>query len=281
MKYIDLHVHSVCSDGTFTPEQLVDMAIDKDLVTIAVTDHDTVAGVGRAIKAAEGKPLQVIPGVEISCEYDLAPGKPKEIHILGYQLDYQDPDLIATLQMAADERDNRNVKMCENLNKAGYPITYEDLVGKYPNTILTRAHFARFLLEKGVIPDIPSAFKKILAEDGPYFVRRKYLTPEEGIEAIKKAGGIPVLAHPLLYKLDETQLRSLIERLIKSGIRGLEAMYSRNKGNDEAFVRGLAREYGLFYTGGSDFHGSNKPDIELGRGVGNLRIPETILENLQ
>lgn len=281
MKYIDLHVHSVCSDGTCTPEELVDLAIDHDLVAFALTDHDTVDGVERAMKAGEKRHIQVIPGVELSCEYTISPSRKKEIHILGYNLDWNQPELRDTLEAVAKERDDRNRKMCENLNQAGFPIDYDSLVDRFGNTILTRAHFARFLLEKGAIPSIDSAFKKILAQDGPYFVMRKYLTPKRGIELIKGAGGIPVLAHPLLYKMSVTELHNLLSELKEYGLQGIEAMYSRNRGNDEAFVRKLADEYGLFITGGTDFHGANKPDLEIGSGEGNLRVPVMLLENLK
>lgn len=281
MQYIDLHVHSTCSDGTFTPEQIVDLAVDKGLAAFALTDHDTVAGVGRALTAAREKSLTVIPGVELSCEYTVTPSRKKEIHILGYQLDHENKVLIKRLQEAADERDNRNKKMCENLHNDGYPISYEELTGRYPDTILTRAHFARFLCEKGAVSSIDSAFRKILSDKGPYFVSRKYLTPEEGIELIKKAGGIPVLAHPLLYKFSVTELHDLLNFLIPLGLKGIEAIYSRNHGNDEAFVRKLAQEHSLFITGGSDFHGDNKPDIDLGCGTGKLRVPVMLLENLK
>ena len=281
MKYIDLHVHSNCSDGTCTPEELVDLAAGQGLVAFALTDHDTVDGVERAMNAAKDRHIQVIPGVELSCEYTISPTRKQEIHILGYNLDWNQPELCETLDAVAKERDDRNRKMCENLNHAGYPIDYDSLVERFGNTVLTRAHFARFLLEKGAIPSIDSAFKKILAQDGPYFVMRKYLTPEKGIELIKKAGGMPVLAHPLLYKMSVTELHNLLTELKGYGLQGVEAMYSRNRGNDEAFVRKLASEYGLFITGGTDFHGANKPDLEIGTGEGNLRVPVMLLENLK
>ncbi len=281
MKYIDLHVHSVCSDGTCTPEELVDLAIDHELVAFALTDHDTVAGVGRAMEAAKDRQIQVIPGVELSCEYKISPSRKKEIHILGYNLDWNQQKLRDTLEDVAKERDDRNRKMCENLKRGGFPIDYESLVKRFGNTILTRAHFARFLLEKGAIPSIDSAFKKILAQDGPYFVMRKYLTPKKGVDLIKEAGGIPVLAHPLLYKMSVTELHNLLTELKCYGLKGIEAMYSRNRGNDEAFVRKLADEYGLFITGGTDFHGANKPDLDIGTGEGNLRVPVMLLENLK
>lgn len=281
MQYIDLHVHSCYSDGTMTPKELVDLAIDSNLVAMALTDHDTVDGVAEALDAARDKNIRVIPGVELSCEHTISPSRKKEIHILGYNLDYTQPELVKTLSEVAKERDNRNRQMCENLNAAGFPIDYESLTARFEGTILTRAHFARFLMEKGAIPSIDFAFKKILAQDGPYFVSRKYLTPQSGIELIKKAGGMPVLAHPLLYKMSVTELHQLLTEAKSYGLLGIEAMYSRNRGNDEAFVRKLAQDFGLFITGGTDFHGTNKPDLEIGKGEGNLRVPVMLLENLR
>ncbi len=281
MQYIDLHVHSCCSDGTLTPEELVDLAIESNLVAFALTDHDTVDGVAAALAAARGRNIRVIPGVELSCEHTISPTRKKEIHILGYNVDYTQPELVETLADIARERDSRNRQMCENLSAAGYPIDYESLTSRFHGTILTRAHFARFLMEQGAIPSIDFAFKEILAQDGPYFVSRRYLTPQSGIELIKKAGGLPVLAHPLLYKMSVTELHQLLTETKACGLRGIEAMYSRNRGNDEAFVRKLAQDFGLFITGGTDFHGANKPDLEIGRGEGNLRVPVMLLENLR
>ena len=283
MRYIDLHVHSNCSDGTLTPEELVLRGIKKDLVAFALTDHDTVDGVGRAIQKASEleNHIQVIPGVELSCQYEVSSGRNVEIHILGYQLDYHNETLVSTLRSVAEERDNRNRKMCENLHNAGYPIAYEELTDTFGDMIITRAHFAKLLLKNGGVPSMDAAFRTCLSVDSPYFVNREYLTPESAIKLIKNAGGIPVLAHPLLYKLSVSEIRNMLETLKSYGICGIEALYSRNHGTDEAFVRKLANEYQLFITGGSDFHGDNKPDIEMGTGTGNLRVPVMLLENLK
>lgn len=281
MRYIDLHVHSNCSDGTLDPEDLVLRGIKNDLVAFALTDHDTVSGVARAVeKAAElDNHIRVIPGVELSCQYGVSSTQNVEIHILGYNIDYCDPHLVQTLQKVAEERDNRNKKMCRNLHDAGYPITYEELTARFGDMILTRAHFAKLLLENGGVPSLDAAFRTCLSTNSPYFVNREYLTPEAAIQLIRNAGGVAVLAHPLLYKLSVTQIRQMFTTLKYLGIQGVEAIYSRNHGTDEAFVRKLANEYGLFITGGSDFHGDNKPDIEMGIGTGNLRIPVMLLEN--
>lgn len=281
MKYIDLHVHSNFSDGSNTPEELVKLAKENNLSTIALTDHDTINGISRAIKAGEKENIRVIPGVELSLEHITKSKKSVEIHVLGYNIDYTNEAVIEILDKVANERDNRNKQMCLNLQNAGYPISYEELTNRFNSNILTRAHFANFLHEKGCIPNVSAAFKKILAKDGPYYVERRYLSLKEGVELIKKADGIPVLAHPLLYKLSINELNALIDLLHSYGVNGIEAMYSRNHGNDEHFIRGIAREHGLFITGGTDFHGVNKPDLTIGKGEGNMQIPESILENLK
>lgn len=280
MDTIDLHVHSCFSDGTSTPEQLVELAVQAGLKAFALTDHDTVEGVEATVRCGEKAGIQVIPGVELSCEHTISAGRKKEIHILGYHLDYKKPELLEILSSIAAERDERNRKMCANLAEAGYPITYEELTARFPIKIITRAHFAKFLYEKGAVGSIDAAFRKILAQDGPYFVMRQYLTPKKGIEIIKMAGGIPVLAHPLLYKLSVTEIRNLLTELKEYGLHGIEAIYSRNHGNDEAFVRKIANEFQLKITGGTDFHGDNKPDLSIGTGTGNMQIPATLLENL-
>ena len=283
MRYIDLHVHSNCSDGTFSPEELVVLGIKQELVAFSLTDHDTICGVEPAMKKAEefDHKIQVIPGVELSCKYMVTPSQSIEIHMLGYQYDIHNKKLIDTLENISKERDARNQKMCKNLQDAGYPISYEALCERFGDTILTRAHFARLLLENGGVPSMDYAFHTCLSSDSPYFVNREYLTPKSAIELIQESGGIPVLAHPLLYKLSVSQIRHMLDQLTSYGLCGIEALYSRNRGTDEAFVRKLADEYNLFITGGSDFHGSNKPDIELGRGTGDLRVPVMLLENLR
>ena len=283
MRYIDLHVHSNCSDGTFSPEELVVLGIKQELIAFSLTDHDTICGVEPAMKKAEefDHKIQVIPGVELSCKYMVTPSQSVEIHMLGYQYDIHNKKLIDTLENISKERDARNQKMCKNLQDAGYPISYEALCERFGDTILTRAHFARLLLENGGVPSMDYAFHTCLSSDSPYFVNREYLTPKSAIELIQESGGIPVLAHPLLYKLSVSQIRHMLDQLTSYGLCGIEALYSRNRGTDEAFVRKLADEYNLFITGGSDFHGSNKPDIELGRGTGDLRVPVMLLENLR
>ena len=282
MKPIDLHVHSNVSDGTLTPSELVDEAIKNNLSAFALTDHDTTKGVSEALEAAKkatlkGTPIEVVPGVEISAAY-----KNKDIHILGLFLDIEYEPLQIALDQAIQNRDLRNQKMAQNLKNGGLDIDYETLCSHFPpGTVLTRAHFAKYLYETGQVRSMNSAFDIYLNSDGPYYVPREYISPENAISLIKRAGGIPVLAHPLVYHIPEAQLDALIQRLKDAGLMGLEVFYSANTGFDEGIVRRYANKYDLVMTGGSDFHGANKPQISMGTGRGNLKIPYSVLEKLK
>lgn len=281
MGYIDLHVHSDMSDGTLSPAMVAAHAAECGLCAIALTDHDCVAGVAQAKTAAEklfvdGAPLRIVPGVEISADY-----KKRDIHILGLFIDTENAELLAALHKALAARDVRNEKMVKNLQNAGLDITMKDLLFGASDTVITRAHFARHLLAKGYVKTREEAFSKYLNSNTPYYVRREYMTPDAAIRLIRTAGGIPVLAHPLLYHLSADEVRELVKKLKGEGLMGIETIYSKNTGTDEAFVRKLATQFNLLMTGGSDFHGANKPDIEIGIGRGNLRIPEEMLWKLE
>ena len=170
-------------------------------------------------------------------------------------------------------------KMLEKFAEHGITLTMEDLLEDATDSVITRAHFARALMKKGIVASVQEAFEKYVGDDGPCYVAREYMSPEQAISIIKKAGGVPVLAHPLLYKLPHDELYSLVERLKNAGLKGIEVYYSNNRGQDEVNVKALANHFGLIATGGSDFHGSVKPTIELGYGKGNLKIPYSVLEN--
>jgi Predicted metal-dependent phosphoesterases (PHP family) len=281
MKYIDLHIHSNASDGTLSPAQVVSRAVEKDLAAFALTDHDTLSGLPEAQKKAEeytqnGQPIRVIPGVEISVAY-----KERDIHILGLFVDINNPLLTDTLEAALQERTTRNEKMVKNLADAGIDISMEKLVESEGDAVLTRAHFAKYLTEHGYTKTTKQAFEKYLDSKGPYYVPRNYISPQKAMEIILASGGLPILAHPLLYHLSDKELDALVSLLKDSGLVGIEAIYSSNIGFQEAAVRKIARTYDLLITGGSDFHGANKPDIEIGSGRGNLKIPYSILEALE
>lgn len=278
MNYIDLHVHTNYSDGTLTPEQVVNLAADCGLSTIAITDHDTVAGIKPAIMQSESlshtsTPVKVIPGIEISAQYH-----GKDIHILGLFIDPNCDLLNTSIQKAQSDRESRNQKMVDNLQRDGIDIHLDDLLFSQKDTVITRAHFAKFLVEHHIVKNHAEAFSRYLNPDTKYYVPRSYITPEQAIHIIKEAKGIPVLAHPLLYKYSMEQLDSLIGELKSSGLAGIEVFYSANMKFDEGIVRRFANHYDLLMTGGSDFHGANKPLIQLGTGRGNLKVPESLLE---
>jgi 3',5'-nucleoside bisphosphate phosphatase len=281
LKYIDLHVHSNASDGTLTPTEVVDLAIKNNLSAIALTDHDTLDGIDEARERAKlaeenGYYLKVIPGTEISVSY-----KKRDIHILGLFIDPSNETICTALDTARRNRDARNEKMTANLREAGINITVEKMREIEGEAVLTRAHFAKFMVEHGYVKTMQDAFTKYLNDDSPYYVPREYLKPEEAIELIHTAGGLAILAHPLLYKYTLDQIDEMISYLTGLGIDGLEAIYSSNTGFDEGRMRHYANKYGLSITGGSDFHGANKPDLDLGTGRGNLKIPITVLDNLE
>ncbi len=277
MKYIDLHTHSDYSDGTCPPSVLITKAVEKGLAAFALTDHDTVSGIDDAINAVKEQkaPLKFIPGTELSVAY-----KDRDIHIVGLFINHKNTAFKNAARMIIKRRDDRNMEMVSNLKKAGIPISMEALTEGNPGTVVTRAHFARFLVDNQIAATPAEAFKKYLDTDTPYYVPRKYIEPEEGIELIRNAGGVPVLAHPMHYKLKEAELEKLVKRLSFAGLMGIEVLYSNHTEQDEISAKKLAKKYNLLPSGGSDFHGSNKPAIDIGTGRGNLAVPYSYLERL-
>lgn len=273
--YIDLHVHSNCSDGTFSPSQLVEYALEKGLQAIALTDHDTTEGIEEARAAAQNTSLQVIPGIELSTAF-----WGRDIHILGLNIDPENTYFQEKIKAFQQEREQRNRTMISRMQKEGLRITWQDMTDNFPDSIWTRAHFARFLADTGQVHTLAEAFNRFLGDHAPCFVPRNKVTPFEAVKMIHQGKGKAVLAHPLLYHLTEEQLEELVQSLVQSGLDGIEAIYSTNTGLDEVRMRQLAKKYGIFITGGSDFHGSNKPSIDLGKGRGNLKIPAYLLDNL-
>ena len=276
MSFIDLHVHSTASDGTLTPADVVKAAKDQELCAIALTDHDTVAGIPEALQAAKEYQITLIPGIEVTCH---AMGK--EIHMLGFYLDYKDSLLLDRLESLRKNRASRNERMLEAFQKDGFPITMEKLQHGNPDTVITRAHFARVLVEEGIVSSKDAAFQKYLGEGKKYYIPRSEIKPADAIRYIVDAGGIPVLAHPYEYHLSNAQLISLISELKELGLKGIEVYHSNNYQQQSSYLRELTHQFKLVATGGSDFHGANKPDIQLGIGRGGLRIHESLLTELQ
>lgn len=275
MRAIDLHTHSNNSDGTFSVKELIDRAHDKGLAAIALTDHDTVDGVDEAIEYAASKypDLEVIPGVELSTE-----GEGREVHIVGLYIDNHDKEFVEGLSAFIDSRTTRNKKMCKKLSEeAGIPISYEMLTEEFPDTVITRAHFAKFMVDRGYVNSRAEVFDRYIGDHCPYYVGREKITPEDAIRSILKAKGVPVFAHPILCRFGDDRLDDFVGRLKGAGLVGIEAVYSTYERRDEIQIKELAKKYDLLVSGGSDFHGANKPDIDLGTGCGKLFIPEDLL----
>ena len=274
--YVDLHVHSTSSDGTMTPSELVDYAIEKGLSAFALTDHDTIDGLSEAISYAQGKPIEVVPGIEFSTEYES-----RDIHILGLYLNTEKKEFRQALQAFQDSRTTRNHKLCEKLREIGMDITYEALLARFPDSTVTRAHYARYLLEHGYVKSLSEAFDRYLGDHTPYYIPREKVTPQQAVRLILSAGGIPILAHPTLYHMSSSRLEQLVEKLKEAGLMGIEAIYSTYTAGEQRQILQLAQKYQLLISGGSDFHGANKPKLDLGCGYGNLKIPAVILEDLK
>lgn len=280
MHPIDLHTHSTRSDGTLTPSELIRYAAQKGLAAIALTDHDTIDGIEEAVQAARSLSSQdpdalvpeVIPGVELSTEY-----RGKDIHIVGLFIDWQNREFADRLRGFADARIYRNRKMCSLLTENGCPVSYEDLEAAFPDTVITRAHFAQYLLDRGMISSIDEAFRKLIGDDCPCFVPREKITPHDAVRFLLRFGGVPILAHPLQYKMSETELDALVASLTGLGLDGIEVYYSTHRQADTANLSRIAEKYGLLLSGGSDFHGTRKQNLDLGTGYGHLYVPDTIL----
>lgn len=276
--YIDLHVHSTASDGTCSPSELVELAIQKGLRAFALTDHDTTDGIDEALEAARDTDLEVIRGIEFSTNY-----KGHDIHVVGLDMDHHDPKFMQTLADFKDGRNLRNLKMMEKMREHGIDISVEKLKAAYPDItgVWTRAHFARFMLDFGYVSERQEAFDKYLADDACCFVPRVKVSPFDIPDVVHAAGGYVILAHPLLYGLTPEELEELVSKCKEVGFDGMETMYSRNKEGDEERMRALAEKYNLKVSGGSDFHGANKPDIDLGTGMDNLKITYDVWENIR
>lgn len=273
---VDLHVHSNRSDGSLTPTEVVDRAVAKGLSAFALTDHDTVAGIDEALAAAAGKDIEVIPGIELSTEYE-----GKDIHMVGLMIDYQSTDFQKKIKVFADSRELRNEKMCQKLQQGGIPIEYSSLKNYFKESVITRAHYARYMLEMGYTKYLKEAFERYIGDNSPYFVPREKVSPQDAINLILQAGGLPILAHPLLYHMGNERLEKLVVTLKEAGLMGIEAIYTTYSPGEELQMKKLADKHDLLISGGSDFHGAAKPTIDIAVGYGSLVVPATVLYDLK
>jgi predicted metal-dependent phosphoesterase TrpH len=274
-KHIDLHAHSTASDGSMSPRELIRHAKESGLAAVALTDHDTIDGVEDALDEGAKVGIEVIAGVETSVAFN------PEMHILGYFFGDTYKKIEPTLLKLRIKREERNPKMVEKLNGLGFDISMEEVRAEAKGNIVARPHMASVMMKKGYVKSIQEAFEKYIADGKPAFVNKDKLTPEECIEAIAKAGGIPVIDHPIFLGLTWSKLDELVARLVKVGLKGIETYYVENSGDDTGNLLRIAIKHNIIPTGGSDFHGRFKPDIKIGEGKGNLSVPYEVLERLK
>ena len=276
MSRLDLHLHTTHSDGSCTPTEVVNMAHQAGVTALAITDHDIVTAVAEAMAAGQQCGIEIIPGVEIS---SLAGNS--ELHILGYFLEWQDSDLLARLKTLREGRHRRNPLIIERLQALGIDITYDEVRALACTDSIGRPHIARVLMDKHVVASAKEAFDRFLAEGKPAYVPRELPSPAEAISWIKAAHGLAVLAHPTWVKVAEQSLIDLVRQLKADGLDGVEVYYSTHAVRQTREYLSLAQQLGLLVTGGSDFHGVTKPDIEVGIGKGTLHIPTSLLPKMK
>jgi len=278
---IDLHIHTTASDGTFTPAQVVSHAHRLKLKAIAITDHDTVAGSKEALLSGIPPSLEFLTGVEISATPpSFYPGS-GSFHLLGYSIRLDDPQLNRTLEKLQQARKNRNPAIINRLNELGISITLDEVRREAGEGQLGRPHIAQLMVKKRAVASIDEAFDRFLGTGKPAYVDKQRVECFEAIEIILAAGGVPVLAHPgLLDYKTESRLDELIGKLKKAGIQGVEVYYSGHTPDQTRFYAELAKRHDLLMTGGSDFHGTIQPEIEMGSGQGDLIVPYELFEKL-
>ncbi len=264
---VDLHLHSTASDGTYSPEELVKLAAKLELKAIAITDHDSIDAIEIAIKEGNRLNVDVIPAIEFSSDLD-----GRDIHILGYYIDYRHPWFDKHLEKLQSARYKRTIEMIEYLREAGLDILLKDVLKVAGNgATVGRAHLARAMLEKGCIDNIQEAFDKYIGASGPCYVRNTTYSPQEVIKIIRQVGGVSVLAHPGVSKVDE-----FIADFIDVGLQGLEAYHSKHSQAQTLKYKNMAKKLDLIVTGGSDCHG-----LSRGLLMGSANVPDSVLDDLK
>lgn len=275
MKTCDLHCHSNFSDGSNTPEEVIDLACSAGLSAVALTDHNTVGGIERAVKAADGR-IELCCGCEFTTEVS-----GQELHLLGLFLK---PDRINVIQgvlsaqLARKEESNRVT--IERLKEAGYPVSFDEFIKLYGTGVKNRVHIARYLISKGIVSDVNEAYLGILSSKGEFYQKTERQDFFEMIPLIREAGGVAVWAHPLFH-VNKCECEKILAKSKEYGLDGVEVYYSTYTSEETSFMKELCHRYNVLESGGSDFHGENKPEINIGNGYGNLEIPYSCYENLK
>ncbi len=275
MKLIDLHTHSNCSDGSMTPTELVAHAAERGLAAIALSDHDTIAGIDEAIEAGKRFGVEIVPAIEFSVQSET------ETHILGFYIDHKSQLIKDALEKINSVRYQRTVNTCNKLRELGFDVTMEEAMAIAPSGIIGRAHFARILVEKGYTQSVKEGFDKYLANGRPAYDGTQYLTAPDAVKLINDLGGVSFVAHPHLIRLDDAELRDFLVQLKSCGLCGIEGYYNEYTPEMQDYFQKLAVDLGLEICGGTDYHAKMKPHIEIGIGQGDMQIPYSVLENIK
>ena len=274
---IDLHTHTTASDGSYSPTELVQLARQSNLQAIAVTDHDTVAGLAEARQAASEIDLELVNGVEMSCQIQTG-----TLHMLGYFIDPENQPLQGLLDQLVNSRKKRNPQIVAKLNELGYEMSIAEVQAQAAGPIVSRLHIARVMLEKGFVRSIDEAFGRFLGDKGSAYVQRIEPEPSRAIKLIHQAGGLAVVAHPVHLRGDnERELSKKLKDLAELGLDGVEVWYPEHTAEITEQLWRICQRLDLAPVGGSDFHGSAKGHIQLGVGRGGLNIPLEILDRLK
>jgi len=277
MGYVDLHLHTTASDGVMTPSGIVRYAQAKGLQAIAITDHDTIGGLVEGMSEGRKIGFEVIPGIEISAEHS-----PGSMHLLGYFFDIDHPLLTERLQFLQKARAERNPKIVERLNRLGIRITYKEVVEASGGGQVGRPHFAQVLLEKGYVRSFQEAFERFLKKGATAYVDKFRFPPAEALHFIREAGGVAVLAHPnTLDVKGSAELEALLVQLVKNGLKGIEVYYPEHTVLHMAQYKVLAERHGLLVTGGTDYHGIEGSELDIGVGKGEMKLPYLMVEELR
>lgn len=272
-KVADLHLHTDLSDGTFSPEKVVEYAKLQGLHAIAITDHDSCAGIKNALEKGEEIGIEVIPGVELTAELD-----DEEIHILGYFIDWKEHAFIKKLAEMSRAREERAREILKKLKKEGIELEAEELFDLFKcRACAGRLHIARLMVKKGAVYSVQEAFRKYIGNKGPCYVKKFKLLPKEAIDIIKKVGGVTVLAHPKTINIQYRTIEDIIDMLVSNGIQGLEVFHSDHTKREAGDFKKLAERFGLLITGGSDCHGLAKKEVLIGR----VKVPYELVEKLR
>jgi predicted metal-dependent phosphoesterase TrpH len=277
LKIFDLHLHTTASDGTMSPAELVRYASKKGVQVIAITDHDTIEGLSEGIEEGNKLGLEVIPGVELSA--DASKGT---MHLLGYYIDPASPVLGDKLKVLQQARMERNLKIVERLRTQGISIELSEVKAAPEHGQIGRPHFAYTMVKKGYVQNIQDAFDRYLGKGRPAYVEKFRFSPQEAMHVIRKAGGITVLAHPFTLKQPEqVDFEALIRELKEKGLDGIEVYYPEHSEGQKRLYRDVAKKYGLVISAGSDFHGLNKDEADIGEGYGDSKLTYSLVEALK